>query len=443
MVRGGLAPRIPRRRTPVSKAGIAGPHGGPYARAVPVISTLQLRCGATLVVEPIPSVASAALSWLVPAGSATDGPDGDGIAALLSEMIFRGAGDLDSRAHSDALDRLGVQRYSRVQTHHLRLSATLLGDRLDQSLPLLRDMLTAPALPSGAMDAVRSLSLQTLASLDDDPQHLVMLRLRERHLAAPFNRHGYGRREVLEGATIEALRQAWASRCRPGGSILAVAGCVDPKALAGRLDAIFSGWKGRTREPSEIEPAPRGRVHFAQDTSQVHIGLAYDAPAEPDPDSMMERLAVGVLSGGTSARLFSEVRQKRSLCYSVSASYTAGRDFGLVGLYAGTTPERSDETLKVCIGEIERLREGVTLDEFKRSVIGLKSQLIMQGESTAARAAAIGNDQFRLGRARTLPELAQQIDTITFDGLNAYLRSRQIGEFTVATIGAPGAVSSV
>ncbi len=402
---------------------------------MPGIVTTRLRCGATLVVEPIPSVASAALSWLVPAGSATDEPDSDGLATMLSEMIFRGAGALDSRGHSDALDRLGVQRYSRVQTHHMRLAATLLGDRLEEALPLLCDMLTAPALPAEAIEAVSSLGLQTLQSLDDDPQHLVMLRLRERHLAAPFNRHGYGKAEVLEGATIEALREAWAARFRPGGSILAVAGRVEPAALARRLDATFTGWKGRAPEPAPTEPPLRGRVHFTQDTSQVHIGLAYDAPPEPDPHAMTERLAVAVLSGGTSARLFTEVRQKRSLCYSVSASYSAARDFGLVGLYAGTTPERSGETLAVCIGEIERLREGVTADEFKRAVIGLKSHLIMQGESTSARAAAIGNDQFRLGRARTLAEVTRQIDAISLDGLNAYLRSRDFGEFTVATIG--------
>lgn len=399
------------------------------------ISTVQLQCGATLVVEPIPSVASAALSWLLPVGSATDEAGGDGLAAMLSELIFRGAGGLDSRGHSDALDRLGIQRSGQVLTHHLRLSATLLGDRLDGALPLLADMLTSPALPADALEAVRSLCLQSLDSLDDDPQHLVMLRLRERHLAAPFNRHGYGVRAVIKHGSLEALRGAWASRCRPGGSILAAAGAVDPDALARGLDELLAQWRGRSPGPVELEPARRGRVHLSQDTAQMHIGVAYDAPPESDPHSMTERLAVGVLSGGTSARLFAEVRQKRSLCYSVGAGYSAARDYGLVTLYAGTTPQRAQDTLDVCLAEIERLTEGVTPDEFDRAVIGLKSHLIMQGESTTARAAAIGQDYFRLGRARTLDELAREIDAITLDGLNEYLRSRAFGQFTVASIG--------
>ncbi|MHC4129101.1 MAG: insulinase family protein, partial [Planctomycetota bacterium] len=98
-------------------------------------------------------------------------------------------------------------------------------------------------------------------------------------------------------------------------------------------------------------------------------------------------------------------------------------------------PQRAQETLDVCSAEIERLREGVTANELDRAVTGLKSHLVMQGESTAARAAAIGNDYFRLGRARTLDDLVGEIDAITPDALNAYLRSRQFGDLTVASVG--------
>lgn len=399
------------------------------------IHTTELDCGATLVVEPVPNVASVALSWLLPVGSATDPPEGDGIPAILSELIFRGAGGLNSRGHSDALDRLGVQRSSGVLTYHLRLGATLLGDRLSEALGLMTAMVREPALPADGLEAVRSLCLQSLDSLDDDPQHLVMLCLRQRHLPAPFNRHGYGCREVLEGCSIEAIREAWTSRCTPVGSIFSAAGAVDPDSLAGQLDTLLAGWSGEHREPVEQRPPLRGQAYIKQDTAQVHIGLGYDAPREADPHSMLERLAVGVLSGGTSARLFTEVRQKRSLCYSVGASFHAGRDSGLVALYVGTTPERADETLEVCLAEIERLHQGVREEELKRAVAGLKSHLIMRGESTPARAVAIGHDQFRLGRARSLDELAREVDAVTIDQLNAYLQSRVFGEFTVASIG--------
>ncbi|MHC4947154.1 MAG: M16 family metallopeptidase [Planctomycetota bacterium] len=399
------------------------------------ITTMPLACGASLVVEPIAGMGSAAVSWLLPLGASTDPSDGEGLAALLSELVFRGAGGRGSREHSDALDRCGVQRSADVQIHHLRLGATVLGARLDDALPLLAAMVTDPALPEDALAPVRSLCLQSLDALDDEPQRRVMLMLRERHLAPPFNRHGYGRREVLERATGDRLRAHWAACCRPASSIIAVAGAVDPDRVAGRLDELLSGWTGDCPEPVGTAAAARGRHADIQPTAQVHLAAACDAPPESDPRSMHERLAIAVLSGSTSGRLFTEVRQKRSLCYSVGASYRADRDTGLVALYAGTTPERATQTLDVCLAEIERLRSGATEEEFRRAVTGLKSHLIMQGESTPARADSLARDHYRLGRARTLDELAAALDSISHAELNDYLAGRDFGDMTIVSIG--------
>ena len=89
------------------------------------------------------------------------------------------------------------------------------------------------------------------------------------------------------------------------------------------------------------------------------------------------------------------------------------------------------------MAEIERLfsDEGVEKDEFDRAVIGLKSQLIMQGESTPARAAALVSGRFRRGRALTLDELARAIDEVTLDALNAYLVRRDPGPYTLVCVG--------
>jgi len=59
----------------------------------------------------------------------------------------------------------------------------------------------------------------------------------------------------------------------------------------------------------------------------------------------------------------------------------------------------------------------------------------MQGESSGARAAAIADDQSLIGRPRTLEELAQAIEVVTLDELNAFLAANPPGEFTTLTIG--------
>jgi len=403
------------------------------------IVRIDLACGMPLIVERMSGVSSAALAWLLPAGSATFDDAQDGHATLLSELILRGAGALDARDHSDALDRLGVQRSTLVAAHHLQIHATMLGSRVADALPLITSMVTSPMLPAGALEPARSLALQSLDGLEDEPQQLVMLRLRERHAPKPFHRHGHGSRPVLESATLDDLRAGWERRARPKGSILAAAGAVDPEALAAQLDRLLAGFSGAAPTTERLADPDRGVWNIDDQTAQTHIGLAWDAPPEGQPGSMLARLAARVLGGGSSSRLFTEVRERRGLVYSVGASYAAGRDTGMVTVYAGSTPERAQTTVDVIVEQVRALRgenaDRVTEDELKRAIVGLRSGLVLSGESTSARATALAADYFRLGRARSLTELDEEVRAVDLDAMRGWIASHDPGEPTLVTIG--------
>ncbi len=404
------------------------------------ISSRSLACGMPLIVESIPGVQSVALEWYLPAGSATDPEPLQGLSPMWAELIFRGSADLDSRAQADALDRLGINRGADAGTFYLRLSATLLGDRLLDALPLIVDMVRRPRFDAEAIDPVRDLALQALESLADDPHERAALALRERHNPAPINRSGMGTPEGLAAITRDDVVRGWERQVRPIGSILAIAGHVpDSAAVGARLDQLLHGWSGASPTVTWSDAPAKGTYHHIDDkSSQVQIVLMHDAPPEPHPDSVPERLVSSILSGGMSARLFTEVREKRGLCYSVSESYSTDRDFGRCTAYVGTTPERAQESLDVLLAELERVNtpDGrAAPDEFARSLVGIKSRIILSGESTGARAAALAGDQHKLGRPRSLDEIARDYETLTLDRLNAYLARRTLGPATIVTLG--------
>lgn len=402
------------------------------------ITTRTLRCGMPLIVEQMAGVKSAALCWLLPAGSAYDPADKEGLSTMWAELLLRGAGARSSREHADAADRLGASRATELGAYTVRVGSTMLGERLLDALPLFVDMVLRPRMEEESIAPCRDLALQAIESLRDDPQERAMLLARQRHYPAPFNRSGLGTQAGLNALTREDLVSGWERLARPGRSILAVAGAVDPAPLERALNDLLNGWTGDTQEPGETAPPARGYAHEHDESSQVQIILVHDAPPERSDSAVLERLAVGVLSGGMSGRLFTEVREKRGLCYSVSAGYRADRDYGVVTAYVGTTPERAQDSLDVLIAELQRLGtpEGrVTSDEFHRAKVGLKSSLIFSGESTGARAVALASDQRKLGRPRSLEELAQRVDAVTLDQLNAYIATRTLGRPTIQTLG--------
>ncbi len=414
------------------------------------IVTRTLACGAPLLMEQMSGVRSAGITWLLPAGCAADPADRQGIGTLWSELLLRGAGDLSSRQQADAFDTLGVSRSADVSTLHMRLGFTLLGERIPDALPLVVDMLRRPRLEQESIDASRDLALQSLEGLKDEPQERAVIALRERHNPPPLNRSGMGTVEGLTAITAADLADAWASRARPRGpeshntgAIIALAGDLEsaggPDAIASQLDTLLKGWEGQAAKVTPSESPTRGTYHHLPDKSaQVQIVLMHDAPAERQPESKLERFVASALSGGMAARLFTEVREKRGLCYSVSESYAADRDYGRCLAYVGTTPERAQESLDVLMAELRRISTPagkITPDEFQRALIGIRSSLVFSGESTGARASGLAGDMHRLGRGRTLEEIEAQYATITLDQVNDYLARREMGPVTIVTLG--------
>jgi predicted Zn-dependent peptidase len=136
-----------------------------------------------------------------------------------------------------------------------------------------------------------------------------------------------------------------------------------------------------------------------------------------------------------SARLFTEVREKRGLCYAIGARYHGLKEAAGIMCYAGTTPDKAQETLEVIMAEFGRLYEGISEEEIERAKVGLKSSLILQSESSSSRAGSIGSDYYVLGRVRSLDEIKNRIEQTTVDSVTGFLRNNRFRDFTVVTIG--------
>jgi predicted Zn-dependent peptidase len=255
------------------------------------------------------------------------------------------------------------------------------------------------------------------------------------HYDEPWGRSAQGTEATVSQLTIADVRQHFQQLYSPRGAILSVAGKINWPRLKEDVERSLGDWKAGTAAQIRESAAPRSYKHINTDSSQTHIGIAIDAPSYSHPDYFQIRGAVGVLSDGMSSRLFTEVREKRGLVYTVYALCHSLRDRGAILAYAGTTAERAQETLDVMLAELNKLFEGITADEIDRLKGRIKRALIIQQESSPSRAGSIALDWYYLSRVRTMSELSQIIDDLTADTINAYLAAHRPSHFTVATVG--------
>lgn len=392
--------------------------------------------GLTLVAEPISSVRSAAFHLILPGGAATD-PEGlEGSATVLEGYCYRGANGRDARALTDALEDLGAHRSGGAELEAISFGCALLADDLYRALELYADIVRRPDLPPDELEAERSLALQRLARLDDSPAERLFVNLRRAYYRGPYGRTSLGAEEGLKAISAGSVRRDHENRFRPSGAVLGIAGRFEWKQLCDEVHRLFGDWEGEPPPLPDAEAATgKQYLHVPAETNQEHIGVMYRGVGPKDPHYYAMRMAIEVLSGGMGARLFTEVREKRGLCYSVRAMPFNVRSDAAIMAYAGTTAERCDETLSVLLAELRRLKAGVTEEELSRARIGVLSALVMQSEATAARARHLTRDQFALGRVRTMSEIRNRVEAVTTEEIAGYAAEYPAADLTVVTLG--------
>jgi zinc protease len=191
---------------------------------------------------------------------------------------------------------------------------------------------------------------------------------------AAFEGHPYGASvlgtdESLRAITVGEVRMWHRRRVLEAPLVIALVGDVDADAMAASVARAFPLL--RTAEPSTIAAPhwPTAPVMRAEqrDKAQTAIALAFPGPSRRDPDRYAAQLIAGVASG-LGGRFFEELRDRRSLAYTVHAFHSSRQHAGTFVAYIATSPASEDVARQGLLGEFAKLRaEPVTGEELQRA----------------------------------------------------------------------------
>ena len=396
----------------------------------------KLANGITLVGEELTTASSAAFSILVPFGAAYDPAGKDGAATLLIEMLHKGTENWDAKEISNKFEELGVQKGYSPGVEASSFFGASLSDSLIQALKIYSEVILRPSFNANELENVRSLSINELKSLEEEPASKVMVELSKVHFPFPFGRSPLGTFDGVAAVNLDLLKTYYKKDVVPDQTIISVAGRFNWQELKSAVTQYFSSWQGTKSKLLDPEPVKKSsNSHINFDSKQLQIALAYPSVSVDHPDYYVARVIVNILSGGMAGRLFIEVREKLGLVYRVSASHYSARKRAAIIIYAGTTPENSKQTLEVILGELNKLKNGVSDDELSRAKIDLKSRLIMGSELTTSRAGALASDWWNIKRLRTLEEIKSGIDAVTNHDIVRHIEEFPPKTVTLVTLG--------
>ncbi len=371
------------------------------------VSTLRERIvvekikGATVIVErddtnPIVAIRAAWLGGLRAEDDATGG-----FSQLCAELLNKGTQTRSAVEITDYLDRTagGLDGFAGRNSFGMR--QTILTPHLQSGLELFFDVMNTASFSSDELERQKIHTLEDIRSRADNPAGLAFelfnKALWKEH---PYRRDVLGTVESVKGATSASLSSFFFSRARASDAVLSFVGDVDADRIFSFVDENLRDDEGVAPPQPATEAMPdEDRVaRLVRDRAQAHLVTGTVGLRLTDADRYALEILVSSLSG-QGGRLFLELRDKQSLCYSVAAYAVDGIEPGAFSVYMGTSPDKVDRALEGINTILSQLaQDGITDAELGRAKRYLLGSHAIGLQRTGARATTMAlNALYGLG----------------------------------------------
>ncbi len=395
-----------------------------------MLHTTTLPSGLRVLTLPMDSSQTVSVMFMVRGGSRYEVFDMNGISHFMEHMFFKGGEKYPTAKDvAQALDGVGgefnaftsydkVAYYIKVAAQHLPLALDVLGD-----------MLMKAQVAEDEVDRERNVIAEELNMYEDTPSRKIW----EVAQRLAFGDHPLGweiggSKESIERVHRAELMHFRETYYRAENMIVVATGKVDPVAFAEEVARVapLGGSKGLAA-PIAFGPNtwPHDRLKLVtKKTEQAQVAWNVPAPALGAADELPFEVLSAILGHGMSSRLFTEIREKRGLCYSVRAEYTGYEDVGVLNCVAGVTLEKVDEAVAAIRDELTKISEGgVTEEEMTKGREYLKGHLALYVEDTANMADFLGHRAILLGEARTPEASMTALDGVSRAQVNAVAKA--------------------
>ena len=382
--------------------------------------THVLANGLRIVFAPMPDAATATVIVMTGTGSRYENERENGLAHFLEHMFFKGTKKRPSaRAISEELDGVGSVYNAFTSKERTAYYAKVSSRYLDTTLDVISDIYLNSMLPEKEITKERGAIIQEIDMYEDMPMRTVdnvfdALIFGQEH---PLGRTILGPKDNIRSFKSREFREYHKHNYPPANTVVCVAGAFSQKKVLAKIKRDFGRIKSATA-PEYMgfipeQQAPRIAIKEKQtDQTQLMLGV----PAYPYQHKDEYGLAVlaTILGGGMSSRLFTEVREKRGLAYSVHAWADKYPDTGYFVVQAGVEHAKLEKAVTTILAEFKKIKRiKVSAEELRKAKAHLKGTMTLALETSDHVAENAATSIINIGRVRPIEEIIKGIDKVS------------------------------
>ncbi len=392
-----------------------------------------LPSGLTVIRVPMASIESVTVLALVNTGSRYEPKKWWGVSHFLEHMVFKGTQNYpDAQALSSAVDAVGARFNAFTSKEYTGYYVKAASKKTKLALDVVSDMLLTPALRQEDIDREKGVIIEEINMYSDMPAAHISNIFEQMFFSEENLGHDViGTKDTvsnLKKEDFEAYINQWYGL---KNVVLILSGdesVLKKKETLKLIDEMFSKGNGAARHSEKFSDhlgkhaVQDKKLHVEfRETEQAHFVLGFPGLSRSNPRRHALTLLGVILGGGMSSRLFSEVREKRGLCYYVHTDTEFYHDTGSFGGSAGVDPKRVDEAAEVTIAEFLAVVNGkkpITKEELQKAKEFVAGKFVLDLEDSESVAQYFGMKKLLSNMVETPDELLAKYMAVTLEDVN-------------------------
>jgi len=389
--------------------------------------------GLRIVTTTMPHTRSVSICFFIGVGSRYESEDEAGISHFIEHLLFKGTSKrATAKEISETIEGVGGMLNGGTDKESTLYWARVAQPHFPLALDLLVDILLHSKFEPQEIERERQIIIEEINMTKDSPSQQVHLLIDELLWPGhPLGRDIAGTKDSIAAVTRDTLLGYIESQYLPVNTVVAIAGNIQHEEAVAAVSQATGNWsKQRPRpgySPYQEQPNPRLKVE-RRDTEQVHLCLALPGVSLFHPKRFTLDLLNVILGEGMSSRLFSEIRDKLGLTYSIHSYVDHFLDSGSLIVYAGVEPRNLLAVIEAILEQLSRLREPVPQSELSKAKELSKGRLLLRMEDTRSVAGWMGGQEVLLGDILTVDQVVSIIDAITADELKELAQELIVGD---------------
>jgi len=378
--------------------------------------------GLRVITATMPHTYSVSIGIFIGAGSRYETEAEAGTSHFIEHLCFKGTQKrVTAREISTAIEGTGgilnggtdkelTVYWCKVTQPHFLLA-----------LDVLSDMLLHSKFDPTDIERERQVITEEINRSKDSPSQQVDMLIDEllwpNH---PLGRDIAGNKDSVTAITRDTMLDYMASQYLSNNTVVAIAGNIQYQETVTAVRQAMGNWTER-RERSgylayEEQPNPRLRVE-RRDTEQAHLCLALPGLSLLHPKRFTLDILNIILGEGMSSRLFTEIRDKLGLAYSIHSYVNHLLETGSVAIYAGVEPRNLPVAIKAILEQLSQLKETIPESELSKAKELSKGRLLLRMEDSHSVAGWMGGQEILTDRILSVDQIVSIIDAITSEEL--------------------------